>query len=270
MSSFFQSDLLPEKISSSPLVRRFSRSGAILPPPPPAEVPSSPSTQTYPPSPSLRKDHSPSRLSPASPRGSFSHGLLESSSTSLPSHPPSPMQSLRKPQTFSWPPFRPGRDDGPTDFYPPFRAGPDPCEPPPPLSFRPTSGPGMIHDHTPLNSATRGRPAVISSSNAIPIAPRHSSFVHPSGPGRPPSPPVQPFHNSQPFGPSMSPKAPLKPSHAMIPDGGHPPRQPRSEAALQAMPSASLGQGMTPKAYPQYHRHREYFMSCDSIWFLQP
>ncbi|KAI0293420.1 hypothetical protein BC826DRAFT_382411 [Russula brevipes] len=118
----------------------------------------------------------------------------------------------------------------------------------------------MTHDHThtSLNAPIRGRPAVISSSNAIPIAPRHSSFSLSAAPGRPSSPAAQPFHNSQPFGPSMSPKAPLKPSRGLILDTGHPPRQPRSDAAPQATPSMSLGQSMVPKNYPQYHRHQRH------------
>ncbi|KAH9999088.1 hypothetical protein BJV77DRAFT_658346 [Russula vinacea] len=98
--------LLPEKISSVPSsARRFTRSQANLPPIYPVEVPSSPSTLAHPPSPSMRKDHSPSRLSPASSRGSFSHGPLDSSATSVPSHPSSPKQSLRKPQALSGHPF---------------------------------------------------------------------------------------------------------------------------------------------------------------------
>lgn len=202
----------------------------------------------------MKKDRSPSRLSPASSRGSFGHGPLESSATSVPSHPPSPKQSLRKPQTFSWPPFRPGRDDGPADFYPPFRAGPDPFEPPP-MPFRPTPGPGAIRGHPPPNTPARGRPAVISSSNAIPIAPRHPSFTPSPAPGRPSPPAAQPFHNPQPFG--LSTKAPLKPSHAMMADNGHQLRQPRLEVVPQAVASPSLGPSMISKAYPQYPRHRE-------------
>lgn len=228
---------------------------------PPADVISLPPTQAHPPSPSLRKDHSPSRLSPASSRGSFSHGPPESSATSVPSHPSSPKQSLRKPQTLSWPPFRPGRDDGSTDFYPPFRASPDACEPQQHQPFRPPSGPSTTHDHIPLNSQIRGRTAAISNSNSVPITPRYSSFTLPPGPGRPPSPASQPSHNSHPFGPPMSPKVPLKPFHAMVPDGGYLPRQPRSEFTLQAMESTPLGQGMTPKPYPPFQRYREYFAS---------
>jgi hypothetical protein len=262
MSTLVQAGLLLEKISSAPSsARRLSHSDAILPPIYPVEVPSSPSTLVHPPSPSTRKDHSPSRLSPASSRGSFSHGPLESSATSVPSHPSSPKQSLRKPQALSWPPFRPGRDDGSADFYPPFRAGPESSEPPP--SFRPTPGPGAIRGHPPLNTPTRGRPAIISSSNAIPIAPRHSSFTPSSAPGRPSPPAAQSFHNSHQFGPSMSPKTPLKPSHATIPDNGHPPRQPRSEVAPQAVASPSLGPSMISKTYSQYPRHRTYFASCN-------
>lgn len=263
MSTLVQAGLLQENISSAPSsVQRLSRSDAILPHIHPVEVPPSPSTLAHPPSPSVKKDRSPSRLSPASSRGSFSHGPLESSATSVPSHPPSPKQSLRMPQTFSWPPFRPGRDDGPADFYPPFRAGPDSFEPSP-LPFRPTPGPGAIRGHPPLNTPARGRPAVISSSNAIPIAPRHSSFAPSTAPRRPSPPAAQPFHTSQPFGLSMSPKPPLKPSHAVIPDNGHPPRQPRSEVAPQAVASPFLGPSMIPKTYSQYPRHRAYFVSCN-------
>jgi hypothetical protein len=259
-----QADPLPEKIPSSPSsVRRFSRPHAILPPPPPVEVPASPSTLAPPPSSSLRKDNSPSRLSPASSRGSFSHGPLESSATSVASHPSSPKQFPRKPQTLSWPPFRPGRDDGPTDFYPPFRAGPDSCEPSPPLPLRPTSGPSTIHDHGPLNTPARGRPAAMSNSNNIPVAPRHPSFSLSSIPGRPSSPSVQTFHHSQPFGQPMAPKIHLKPSQVMVPDSNHPPRQPRSGLTLQMMGSAPFAQSMSPKTYPQYHRYREYFAFRD-------
>jgi hypothetical protein len=228
---------------------------------PPVDVPSSSPAQAYPPSPSLRKDHSPSRLSPASSRGSFSHGHPESSATSVPSHPSSPKQSLRKPQTLSWPPFRPGRDDGATDFYPPFRASTDSGEPQPSQPFRPPSGPSTTHDHIPLNSPLRGRTAAISNSNFIPIAPRYPSFTLPSGPGRPSSPASQPSHNSHPFGPPILPKVPLKPFHAMVPDGGYPPRQPRSEFAIQTMEATPLGQSMTPKPYPPFQRYREYFAS---------
>jgi hypothetical protein len=267
-SSLVQTDVLPKRISSPPSsVRRYSRPHAILPPQPLAEVPPSPSVhaRAHPRSPSFRKDQSPARRSPASSRASFSHGSLESSAASVPSHPPSPTQSMKKPQTLSWPPFRPGsgRDDGPTDFYPPFRAGPDSCEPSPPLSLRPSSGPAGNHDHAPLNTPTRGRPAVISSSNAIPVAPRHSSFAFSSTPGRPSSPAAQTFHPSQPFAQSMTPKAPLKPPQ--VPDGNHPPRQPRSGLPLQPMVPAPLSQGIPPKAYPQY-RHREYFVLCSLTW----
>ncbi len=223
-----QVGLLPEKIAYAPSsARRLSRSG----------------------------------LSPASLRGSFNHGPPEGSATSVP-YPSSPNQSLRKPQTLSWPPFRPSRDDSSADFYPPFRAGPDSSEQPPPLSFRPTSGPGAIRGHTPLNTPARGRPTGVSNSNTIPIAPRHP-FPLPSVPGRPSPPAAQPFHNSQPFGQSMSPKIPLKPSHAMVPDNGHPPRQPRSEVAPQAMGSPPLGPSMISKTYSQYPRHRAYFASCN-------
>ena len=258
--SFVQTSLPPERISSSPTsVLRISRPHAVLPPPAHAEVPSSPSTLAHPSSPALRKDYSPSYRSPTSSRGSFSHGPLENSAAT---HPSSPKQPVRKPQTLSWPPFRPGRDDGPTDFYPPFRAGPESSEPPPPLSLRPTSGSGPIRDHAPLNAAIRGRPAMLPNSNTIPVAPRHSSFHFSSTPARPPSPTGQTFHHSQPFGQSMSPKVPPKVSQTMIPDNGHPPRQPRSGLAMQAMAPVPLGQNMTPKAYPQYHRHREYFAFC--------
>ena len=267
-----QVGLLPEKIAYAPSsARRLSRSDATLPPLHPIEGPPSPSTPVYPPSPSvkrdyspspsIKRDHSPSRLSPASLRGSFNHGPPEGSATSVP-HPSSPNQSLRKPQTLSWPPFRPSRDDSSADFYPPFRAGPDSSEQPPPLSFRPTSGPGAIRGHTPLNTPARGRPTGVSNSNTIPIAPRHP-FPLPSVPGRPSPPAAQPFHNSQPFGQSMSPKIPLKPSHAMVPDNGHPPRQPRSEVAPQAMGSPPLGPSMISKTYSQYPRHRAYFASCN-------
>jgi len=210
---------------------------------------------------SIKRDHSPSRLSPASLRGSYNHGPLESSATNVPSHPPSPTQPLRKPQTLSWPPFRPGRDDGSADFYPPFRAGPDSSEQPP-LPFRPASGPGVIRGHAPLSAPARGRPAAMPNSNAIPIAPRHPFTLSPA-PGRPSPPAAQPFHNSQPFGPSLSPKTPLIPSHAMIsPDSGYPPRQPRSDVTPQAVASPSLGPSVISKTYSQYARHRAYFASC--------
>lgn len=257
MSTLAQAGLLPERNSSVPtLAQRLSYSDAILPLAR-SEAPSSPSTPAHPPLPSMRKDRSPSRLSPASSRGSFSHGPLESSATSVPSYPSSPKQSMRKPQTFSWPPFRP---DGPADFYPPFRAGPDPSEPPP--SFRPTSGSGATRGHPPLNTPTRGRPPIVSSSNSVPVAPRHAPFTPSSAPGRPSPPAAQPFHNSQPFGPSMSPKTPLK-SHAMMPESGHPPRQPRSEVVPQAVASPSLGPSTISKTYSQYPRHRAYFVLCN-------
>lgn len=259
MSTLVQAGLLPEKISSAPsLAQRLSHPDVILRPVRPVEVPSSSSAQAQAPSSSMRKDHSPSRLSPASSRGSFSHGPLESSATSVPSYPSSPKQSLRKAQTLSWPPFRP---DGSADFYPPFRAGPDPSEPTP--SFRPTAGSGVVRGHPPLNTPARGRPAVISSSNSIPVAPRHSPFIPSPAPGRPSPPAPQPFHNSQQFGPSMSPKTPLKTSHGMIPDNGHPPRQPRSEVGPQAVASPPLGPGTISKTYSQYPRHRAYSMSCN-------
>ncbi|KAI9511358.1 hypothetical protein F5148DRAFT_359622 [Russula earlei] len=247
-----KTNILPGKTSSSPPLQPSS--GPLLP----AEAPSSPPV-AYPPSPNLRKDHLPSRLSPASSRGSFSHGPLESSATSVPSHPSSPKQSLKKPQTLSWPPFRPGRDDGSTDFYPPFRAGPETGEPLPPQNFRPTSGPATPHDHIPLNPQIRGRPAMIS--NPIPVAPRYSSVTLPSGPGRPSSPASQLSHNSQLFGPSMSPKPPLKLSHGIVPDIGQPPRQPRAEVAPPAMGSPPMSQGMTPRNFPHFHRYRKYFVS---------
>jgi hypothetical protein len=261
MSTSVQIGLLPEKVASvQSLAQRLSRSDAILPLRP-VEAPPSPSTPAHPPSPSIKRDHSPSRLSPASLRGSYSHGPLESSATNVPPHPPSPNQSLRKPQTLSWPPFRAGRDDSSTDFYPPFRAGPDSSDQP--VSFRPASGPSAIRDHTPLNTPARGRPAAMPNSNAIPIAPRHPFTLSPA-PGRPSPPAAQPFHNSQPFGPSVSPKIPLKPSHAMIPpDNGHPPRQPRSDVAPQAVASPSSGPSMISKTYSQYPRHRAYFASCN-------
>jgi hypothetical protein len=262
MSTPVQVGLLPEKVATVPSsAQRLSRSDVILPLRP-VEAPPSPSTPAYIPSPSIRRDHSPSRLSPASLRGSYNHGPLESSATNVPPRPPSPNQSLRKPQTFSWPPFRPGRDDGPADFYPPFRAGPDSSEQPPP-SFRPASGPGTIRGHTPLNAPARPRPAAIPNSNTTPITPRHPFTLSPA-PGRPSPPAAQPFHNSQPFGSPISPKTPLKPSHAMIPpDNGHPPRQPRSDVAPQAVPSPSLGSSIISKTYSQYPRHRAYFASCN-------
>lgn len=263
-SSFVQANLSQERISSSPSsVLRISRPHAVLPPPPHAEVPSSPSTLAYPSSPALRKDYSPSYRSPASSRGSFSHGPVENNAASVSSHPPSPKQPVRKPQTLSWPPFRPGRDDGSTDFYPPFRAGPDSCEPPPPVSLRPTSGPGQVHDHAPLNAPIRGRPAMLPNSSTIPIAPRHSSFPFSQTPARPPSPTGQTIHHSQPFGSSMSPKVPPKMSQTMMPDNGHPPRQPRSVLTMQAMAPMPLSQTITPKTYPQYHRYRECFAFCN-------
>lgn len=259
MSTPVQVGLIPEKVGSVPSpAQRLSRSGSVLPLRP-IEAPPPPSTPAYPPSPSIKRDHSPSRLSPAGLRGSYNHGLLESSATDVPPHPPSPNQSLRKPQTLSWPPFRPSRDDGPADFYPPFRAGPDSSEQPP--SFRPLSGPGVVRGHTPLNAPARPRPAAITNSNAIPIAPRQPFTLSPV-PRRPSPPAAQPFHNSQPFGPPISPKTSLKPSHAMIPpDDGHPPRQPRSDVAPQAVPSPSLGPSIS-KNYSQYPRHCAYFASC--------
>jgi hypothetical protein len=114
-----------------------------------------------------------------------------------------------------------------------------------------------------LSIPARGRPAAMPNSNAIPIAPRHPFTLSPA-PGRPSPPAAQPFHNSQPFGPSVSPKIPLKPSHAMIPpDNGHPPRQPRSDVAPQAVASPSSGPSMISKTYSQYPRHRAYFASCN-------
>lgn len=261
MATPVQVGLLLEKIASiPPSAQRLSRSDAILPLRP-VEPPPSPSTPAYPPSLIIKRDHSPSRLSPTSLRGSYNYGPLESSATNVPLHPPSPNQSLRKPQTLSWPPFRPGRDDGSADFYPPFRAGPDSSEQPPPLSFRPTSGPGAIRVHTPLNAPARGRPTAMPmpNSNAIPIAPRHPLPLSPA-PGRPSPPAAQPFHNSQPFGPSTSPKNPLMSPHAMLlPDNGHLPRQPRSDVAPQAVPSPSLGPSMITKN----PRYRAYFASCN-------
>jgi hypothetical protein len=241
-------------------VPRFARPDTILPPPClSVEVTPSPSSPAHPPSPRLRRDCSPSRLSPTSSRGSFSHGLHESSVTSVPSHPSSPKLSVRRPSGPSWPPFRPLASpcDGSAEFDPPFRAGPDFCEHPQP-PFQPTSGPSTSRGFTPPHAPAHGRPAVISSSNSIPIAPRHSLFVLPSAPVRPSSPAAQSLRNSLPLGsPTISPQPPRKPSHEMILDSGHPPRQPRSEVAMQAMASTSLVQIMSPRPYSQYHRHRE-------------
>ncbi|KAI0279835.1 hypothetical protein BGY98DRAFT_394528 [Russula aff. rugulosa BPL654] len=39
------------------------------------------------------------------------------------------------------------------------------------------------------------------------------------------------------------------------PDNGHPPRQPRSDVAPQAVPSPSLGSSIISKTYSQYPRH---------------
>jgi hypothetical protein len=212
------------------------------------------------PSPRLRREHSPSRLSPVSSRGSFSHGARESSVTSVPSHPSSPNLSVRRPSGPSWPPFRPlaSLGDGPTEFDPPFRAGPEFGEQPQPPPFRPISGPSATRGFTPPHAPMHGRPAAMSSSNTIPIAPRHSSVVLPPAQGRPSSPAAQSLRNSQSLGPLTIPsQPPRKPSHGMILESGHPPRQPRSEAAMQSMAPASLGRIMTPRSYSQYHRNRE-------------
>jgi hypothetical protein len=255
-------DLPPARVSSSPAgAPRFVRPDTTLPPPRiSVEVNTSSSSPAHPPSPRLRRDRSPSRLSPSSSRGSFSHGPHESSVTSIPSHPSSPKLSLGRSSGPSWPPFRPLAclGDPSTEFDPPFRAGPDFGEPPQPPPFRPTSGPSTSRGFTPPHVSMHGRPAVISSSNAIPIAPRHSSFVPPSipVPGGPSSPTAQSLRNSQSLAsPTTSPQPPRRPSHGMILD--HPPRQPRSEAATQAMVSTSLGQIMTSRPYSQHHRHRE-------------
>lgn len=247
--------ILPPTEKPPSVAPQFARSDATFPLPLlSAERHPSPSfsVPTHPRSPGLRRDQSPSRLSPVSSRGSFSYGPLENSATNIPSHTSSPKVSARKPQTFSWPPFRPNLDDGSTDFDPPFRAGPDFCEPPPPPPFRPTSGPATVRTYM---APTPGRPAVISSSNSIPLAPRHSSGVPQSVPGGPSSPTIQPFSP-----PSISPQPLLKPPHGTIPDGNYPPRQPRADAAMQAMTSASLGQGVVPRSQPpQYQRQREYY-----------
>ncbi|KAH8991085.1 hypothetical protein EDB86DRAFT_1636991 [Lactarius hatsudake] len=236
--------------SSTSFALQYARSDAVFVPPLlPVDRHLSPSF-SHPHSPGLRQDQSPSRLSPVSSRGPFSYGPLENSATNIPSHTSSPKLPARKPQTFSWPPFRPNLDEGSTDFDPPFRAGPDFCEPPPPPPpppFRPTSGPATVRTYP---AATHGRPAVISSSNAIPLAPRHSC-VPPSAPGGPSSPIIQPF-----YPPSISPQPLLKPPQGMVPDGNYPPRQPRAETAMQAMTSAPLGQGVVPRSQPQYHRQR--------------
>lgn len=244
-----------EKPLSSPSIApQFARFDAALPPSHlSVERHPSPSfsVSTHPHSPGLRQDQSPSRLSPVSSRSSFSYGPLENSATNIPSHTSSPKVSARKPQAFSWPPFRPNFDEGSTDFDPPFRAAPDFCEPPPPPPFRATSGLVTVRTYT---VPTPGRPAVISSSNAIPLAPRHSSCVPPSAPGGPPSPTIQSF-NPQPFcPPSISPQPP----QGMVPDGNYPPRQPRADAATPAMTSASLEQGVAPRSQPQYHRQPRY------------
>ncbi|KAI9446768.1 hypothetical protein H4582DRAFT_603543 [Lactarius indigo] len=223
-----------EKLPSSPSVApQFPRSDAVLIPPL-LSVDRHPSPFSHPRSPGLRQDQSPSHLSPVSSRGSFNYGPLENSATNIPSHTSSPKLPARKPQTFSWPPFRPNFDEGSTDFDPPFRAGPDFCEPPPPPPFRPTSGPATARTY----AATPGRPAVISSSNAIPLAPRHSSCVPQSAPGGPPSPIIQPFGP-----PSISPQPLLKPPQGTVPDSNYPPRQPRADTAMQAMMSSTFGTG---------------------------
>ena len=232
---------------------QFARTDAALPPPLlSVERHASPSlsVSAHPRSPGLRRDQSPSHLSPVSTRSSFSYGPLENSATNIPSHTSSPKVSPRKSQTFSWPPFRPNLDEGSTDFDPPFRPGPDFCEPPPP--FRPTSGPATVRTFT---TPTPGRPAVISSSNSIPITPRYPTCVPPSVPGGPSSPIIQPF-----VPPSISPQPPLKPPQGTVPDGNYPPRQPRADAAMQAMASVSLGQGVVPRSQPQFHRQREYLI----------
>ncbi|KAN0130364.1 hypothetical protein V8E53_011765 [Lactarius tabidus] len=201
-------------------------------------------------SPGLRRDQSPSHLSPVSSRGTFSYGPLENSATNIPSHTSSPKVPPRKPQTFSWPPFRPNLDEGSTDFDPPFRAGPDFCEPPPPPPFRPTSGPATVRTFT---TPTPGRQAAISSSNSIAIPPRYSPCVPPSAPGGLSSPTIQPFFPSL-----ISLQPPLKPPQGTVLDGNYPPRQPRADAAMQAMASVSLGQGVVPRSQPQYHRQQRY------------
>ncbi len=247
--------LLPTDNPHSPpsVAPRFVRSDVALPP----TLLSVEGHSTHPRSPELRRDQSPSRLSPVSSRGSFSYGPIENSATNIPPHISSPKMSVRKPATFSWPPFRPNLDEGSTDFDPPFRAGQETfCEPPPPPPFRPTSGPATVRTYM---ACTPGRPAVISSSNSIPIVPRHSSCIPPSGSGGPSSPTVQPF-NSQSFNaPPISPQPPLRPLQGTVPDGNYTPRQPRSDAAMQAMAPTSVGQGV-PRSQPQYHRQREYLI----------
>ena len=253
-TTFTQILPLTERPPSSPSVAsQFARSDAALPAPLSVERHPSPSfsISTHRRSPGLRRDQSPSRLSSVSSRGSLGYGPLENSATNIPSHTSSPKVYARKPQTFSWPPFRPNLDDGPTDFDPPFRAGPDFCEPPPP--FRPTSGPAMVRTYM---APTPGRPAAISSSNSIPLAPRHSSCVPQMAPAGSSSPTIQPFGP-----PSISPQPPMKPLQGTVPDGNYPPRQPRADAAMQAMASASLGQGVVPRSQPpQYQRQREYLV----------
>jgi hypothetical protein len=49
----------------------------------------------------------------------------------------------------------------------------------------------------------------------------------------------------------------------MIPESGHPPRQPRSEVAPQAVASPSFGPSTIPKTYSQYPRHRACFVLCN-------
>ena len=241
-----------EKPPSSP---QFPRTEPALPPPhlsvdghgsPPLSV----SSHSHPPG--VRRDQSPSHLSPVSSRGAFSYGPLENSATNIPSHTSSPKMSPRKPQTFSWPPFRPNLDEGSTDFDPPFRAGPDFCEPPPPPPFRPTSGPATVRTFT---APAPGRPAAISNSNSNSIPPRYSPCVPPSTPGGPSSPTMQPFFPS-----SISPQPPLNPPQGTALDGNYPPRQPRADAAMQAMASVSLGQGVVTRSQPQYHHQREYLI----------
>lgn len=241
-----------EKPPSSP---QFPRTDAALPSPHlsvDGHISSSFSVSAHSHSPELRRDQSPSHLSPVSSRGAFSYGPLENTATNIPSHTSSPTVSQRKSQTFSWPPFRPNLDEGSTDFDPPFRAGPDFCEPPPPPPFRPTSGPATVCT---FMTPTPGRPAATSSSNSIPIPTRYSPCVPPSAPGGPSSPTIQPFFQS-----SISPQPPLKPPQGTVLDGNYPPRQPRADAAMQAMASVSLGQGVVPWSQPQYHRQREYLI----------
>ncbi|KAI0261072.1 hypothetical protein BC834DRAFT_1035067 [Gloeopeniophorella convolvens] len=233
---------------------------STMPPPPPAiEPPVTPSLSTlptHPPSPT-RRDHSPSRFSSASSRGSFSHGLPDSSSTSVPSHPSSPKVPVKKPQGLSWPPFRPSPTEGSTDFDPPFRAGPDFSEPPPPSTFRPAAGPSTITTHVPPHTPTATRPPLTTPSpHSMSTGPRYTQQSLSSVPAGPLSPAAPPYHP----GPFMSPLLPpqyLPKPPSSIPDRGYLTRPPRLDATLP-ITSISGNQSIAPKSYNSYNRyHRQ-------------